>query len=61
VAAKGNRAMSKVEAIRRLTAHWNDLVKLFPSMIETESALEFYISRNIDSVRRNNLLAQYDK
>jgi hypothetical protein len=28
--------MSKAEAIRRLTAHWNEQVKLFPSMIETE-------------------------
>jgi hypothetical protein len=53
--------MSRAEAVRRLTVHWNEQVKLFPSMIQTKGALDFYISRNIDSVRRNNLLAEYDK
>jgi hypothetical protein len=47
--------MSKAEAIRRLRARWNEQVELFPSMIRTETALAFYISRNIDMVRRNNL------
>jgi hypothetical protein len=53
--------MSKAEAIRRLTARFNEQVELFPSMMRTEIALAFYISSNIDTVRRNNLLAEHAK
>ena len=49
------------EAIRRLTARFNEQVELFSSMMRTESALAFYISSNIDTVRRNNLLAEHAK
>jgi hypothetical protein len=62
LATKGNRAMSKEEAIRRLTARWNEQVEQrVPSMVRTESALALYICCNIDTVCRNNLLEDYAK
>ena len=35
--------MSRAEAVRRLTVHWNEQVKLFPSMIQTKGAPAFLV------------------
>jgi hypothetical protein len=49
--------MSEAEAIRRLTARWKEQVALFPEL-RIEMPLLVYISRNIVTVHRNNLLPQ---
>jgi hypothetical protein len=52
--------MSKEEAIRRLTALWNEQVGMFP-WLRDQIPLAIYINRNIDTVLRYRLLDRYSK
>lgn len=50
--------MSKTEAVKRLTNRWNEQVRMFPTM-QQDIPLSLYVSANLQSVMRGNLLNDY--
>lgn len=52
------KVLTRQEAIKRLTARWNEQVDRFPAMRET-IPLALYIRSNVAIVMRRNLLASY--